>query len=65
MKVELSASRRTFMASAAILSGFAALFGMVKRAPTRAKEPMPEQERVDEGYRLTEHVQKYYETARL
>jgi hypothetical protein len=65
MKVELTSSRRTFMKSAAIFSGLAALFGIVKPARAKPKEPSPEREQPSQGYRLTEHVKKYYETARL
>ncbi len=65
MKFELTSDRRTFMKSAAIFSGLTALFGMVKSVPAKPKESQSEQESPSEGYRLTEHVKKYYETARL
>jgi hypothetical protein len=64
MKVELTGNRRTFMKSAAIFSGLAALFGIAKPARAEPKEPSPEQEQPSQGYRLTEHVKRYYETAR-
>jgi hypothetical protein len=65
MKVELVSSRRTFMKSAAIFSGLAALFSIVKPCHTEPKDPQPQQEEPSQGYRLTEQVKKYYETARL
>ena len=66
MKVELTGDRRTFMKSAAIFSGLAALFGIVKPSPAKPKDdPSPEQEQESQGYRLTEHIKKYYKTARL
>lgn len=65
MKVEFTGSRRTFIKSAAIFGGFAALFGAGKPVAARPKEPLPQQEESGKGYRLTEHIKKYYETARL
>ena len=65
MKSKLSGNRRTFLKSAAIFSGVAALLGMVRPAPLKQKEALPQQDGSDQGYRLTDHVKKYYETARL
>ncbi len=65
MKIELTGNRRTFMKSAAIFGGIAALLGMVKPSPPKPKALSQEQEQQSQGYRLTEHVKRYYETARL
>jgi hypothetical protein len=65
MKVELTGNRRTFMKSAAIFSGLAALFGIAKPARAKPKESSPQPEQPSQGYRLTEHIKKYYKTARL
>lgn len=65
MKIEFSGDRRTFIKSAAIFGGFAALLGMGRTAAAGPKQPLPQQEQPDRGYRLTEHVKKYYETARI
>jgi hypothetical protein len=65
MKVELTGNRRTFMKSAAVFSGLAALFGIVKPTLAKPEAPSPEQEQPAQGYRLTEHIRRYYETARL
>jgi hypothetical protein len=66
MEMEHEASRRTFMKWAAMLGGLGALLGMGRRAVSpKPAEPEAEQEQPHQGYRLTEHVKKYYETARL
>ena len=65
MKIESIIGRRKFLKSATILGGLAALLGIVKPADSGMKEPQCQPEHSDQGYRLTEHVKKYYETARL
>jgi hypothetical protein len=65
MKVECIIGRRTFIKGAAIFSGLAALLGLVRPATAKPAESLPQPEPVSQGYRLTEHVNKYYETARL
>jgi hypothetical protein len=64
MKLEFSGSRRTFLKGAAILGGLALLLGRDRPAAARPKESPPQQE-TSKGYQLTEHVKKYYETARM
>jgi hypothetical protein len=52
-----------FLKGAAIIGGLALLLG--RNRPAAAKpEPSPPQQEPSKGYRLTEHVKKYYETAR-
>jgi hypothetical protein len=68
MKTEFSNNRRTFIKGAAIFSGLAALLGMASPSKAKPKEPLPQPERShrpDQGYQLTEHVKRYYETARM
>jgi hypothetical protein len=65
MKTELIVGRRTFIKGAAIMSGFAALVGFGRPQAAKPKVPLPQPDEPDQGYRLTEHVKKYYETARL
>jgi hypothetical protein len=65
MKMEFTIGRRRFLKGAAIFSGLAALFGVVKPAAAQPEESPPQPEHSGQGYRLTEHVKKYYETARL
>ena len=63
MQWELSGSRRMFLKGAAIIGGLALLFG--RNRPAEAKpEPPPPQQQPSKGYQVTEHVKKYYETAR-
>ena len=67
MKMESSVNRRTFIKSAAILGGLSMVLGMFDSASARAKESVPVNPpgQPGKGYQLTEHVKKYYETARL
>ncbi len=65
MNIESIIGRRQFIKGATILGGLAALLRIVRPAAARAKEPQRQPEPPAQGYRLTEHVKKYYETARL
>jgi hypothetical protein len=65
MKKEYSGTRRTFLKAAAIFGGLALLFGRGRPAAAKPQQTPPQQEPSSQGYRLTEHVKKYYETARL
>jgi hypothetical protein len=64
MKMETTCDRRKFIKSAAIASGLAFLLSRVRPAAAKTKQPLP-QEEPGKGYRLTEHIRKYYETARM
>jgi hypothetical protein len=65
MKMEFPSNRRTFIKkSAAFFGGFAVLITMDRPAVAKPKQSSPEPEPSGQGYRLTEHVKKYYETAR-
>lgn len=65
MKTNYSSDRRTFIKRAALFGGsaLALALGVPKTART-ATTSAPEPKAKDQGYRLTEHVKKYYETAR-
>ena len=63
--IESIIGRRKFLKSATIFGALAALLGMVRPAAAGLKEPQRQPEHSGQGYRLTEHVKKYYETARL
>jgi len=65
MKREIIGNRRTFIKSAAIFGGLAVLLGFgSKPGALKPKGPLPKPEPSGRGYRLTEQVKKYYETAR-
>lgn len=64
-KERIGGSRRTFIKGAALLGGLAVLFGFGRPATGKSKEPLPRPEPTGQGYRLTEQVKKYYETARV
>ncbi len=65
MKTNLLSNRRTFIKHAALLGGSALVMalGSPKTAQT-ATPSTPRPKVTDQGYRLTEHIKKYYETTR-
>ncbi len=65
MTIRSTMGRRKFLKRATVFGGLAALLGIVKPADAGLKEPQRQPEQSGQGYRLTEHVKKYYETARL
>ncbi len=65
MNIESIIGRRKFLKGAAILSGLAAFLGVGGPAVAGKKAPRVQPEPSGEGYQLTEHIKKYYETARL
>jgi hypothetical protein len=65
MKREIIGNRRAFIKGAALFSGLAILFGMGGGPGfVKPKKALPKTEPSGQGYRLTEQVKKYYETAR-
>jgi hypothetical protein len=66
MKLEFSGTRRTFIKGAAIFSGLSLLLGMGGKYRAGKKEASSDLPSTQsrQGYQLTEHVKKYYETAR-
>ncbi len=65
MEIESIIGRRKFLKGATIFGGLAALLGILRPAAAGPKDPPRQPERSGQGYRLTEHVKKYYKTARL
>jgi hypothetical protein len=65
MKTEFVGSRRSFIKMAALLGGVATLLGPGRPAAAKPKPMPPQPEESGQGYRLTEHVKKYYRTAGL
>ncbi len=64
MNIGLAMGRRNFLKGATILGGITALLGIPRAAAARPPKPPRQPEFTGRGYRLTEHVKKYYETAR-
>jgi hypothetical protein len=52
------------MKCAAIFGGLAAILGLVGPAAARQNDPAPQAKVPKRGYQVTEHVKKYYESAR-
>jgi hypothetical protein len=66
MKMEFNGSRRSFIKIAAFIGSLAALFSPAKSAAAKPPELIqPQPEKSGQGYQLTEHIKKYYQTARL
>lgn len=65
MKTEFIGSRRSFIKTAAFFGGVAALFGPSRPAAAKPRPSPPQTEESGRGYRLTEHIKKYYQTARF
>ncbi len=64
MKKEFTGNRRAFLKGAAAFGGLALLLGLNPPRRTEAGQKPQQSEPASGGYRLTEHVKKYYETAR-
>ncbi len=65
MKTHFSNDRRTFIKRAALLGGSAMALALgVPRTARPAAVSAPEPKEQNQGYRLTAHIKKYYETAR-
>ncbi len=65
MKQEIDGNRRAFIKGAALIGGLAALIGLGGGPSVgKSKGPLPKPEPTGQGYRLTDQVRRYYETAR-
>lgn len=65
MTTNFLSDRRTFIKRAALFGGSALALALVGPKTARtAITSAPEPEAKDQGYRLTAHIKKYYETAR-
>ncbi len=67
MKLEFSGNRRSFIKTVALLGGVAAWLGPGRASAEKTKPaPLPPRPaKSSQGYHITEHIKKYYETARL
>ncbi len=64
MKQKFSTGRRKFLATAGAGGTAAAAVALTGRNPDPA-QPVETSEREGKGYRLTEHIKKYYETTKV
>ena len=64
MQIDLISNRRTFFKHAALFGWLAILLAAGRPAVVKPKRSLPDPEPSGQGYRLTEQVKKYYETAR-
>ena len=64
MTEQYSDARREFLKTVALLAGAAVAVPKTTRAFPVGKPPMQLQEPSGQGYRETEHISKYYQTAR-
>lgn len=64
MNIDLSGNRRTFLKRAALFGWLGVLLVSGRPAAAGPKKELPAPSPASQGYRLTEHVKRYYETAR-
>ena len=64
MEINFLSDRRTFIKQAALLGGSAVLLAIGSPRVAHGTNPVKEPQETGQGYRLTEHIKKYYETAR-
>lgn len=65
MDIEKTSTRRTFLGGTILVGGLAMLLGLQRPLQTEPDAPKKQEEKRGRGYRLTEHVKRYYESARL
>ena len=64
MAVNYSDERRSLLKTVVLLGGAAASVPLAKITMASVKPPQLEPEKSAQGYRETEHISKYYQTAR-
>lgn len=64
MAKNYSDERRNFLKTVALLSGVAACIPLAQEAGAAGTPPPPLAAQPGRGYRETEHISKYYQTAR-
>jgi hypothetical protein len=62
---ELKGNRREFLRNLAAAGGVAAVAGATGHAATRSTPELEPETHEPEGYRVTDHVAKYYQKARI
>ena len=64
MREKFSDERRTFLKMAVVVGGVTAGLSLAKRSAAKQVQPL-KQKKTGQGYRETEHISKYYKTARI
>jgi len=64
MTKEYSVARRNFLKTVAAAAGIAACLPRTTKAITESKAVVSQTGEVSQGYRETQHISKYYQTAR-
>lgn len=64
MADKYSDERRSFLKTITLISGAAACLPMARKALPVGKQPQLLSEKPAQGYRETEHISKYYQTAK-
>lgn len=65
MKIDLSGNRRTFLSNMLTFGGLAALLPLCKPSTAKLQQTLLKRPQPGQGYRLTEHIKRYYEKARI
>jgi len=65
MTENYSDERRTFLKTVALISGVAALLPLAGETAAGNKPVLKQAEKTAQGYRVTEHIRKYYQAARI
>ena len=65
MTINFSDERRTFLKNVALLGGAVACVPLAKKTAAAGNPPQPPPEKSGQGYKVTEHISKYYQTARI
>jgi hypothetical protein len=65
MTAKYSVERRNFLRTVVILGGAVASLSGVKEVIADRKPVLPPSEKSTRGYRETDHISKYYQSARI
>ena len=65
MTAKFSDNRRTFLKMAVLLGGTTVGLALAKKTAAGTDQPPSPQEKPGRGYRVTEHISKYYKAARI
>jgi hypothetical protein len=65
MTAQYSDERRKFLKTVVILGGAVASLSGVKKGIADRKPDLPPPEKTTQGYRETDHINQYYQSARI